>query len=155
MSIFSSMNTSATALTAQRMRMDVISKNIANAQTTRTKNGQPYRRQVTVFKEVSNKKDFPTIFNNVIYGVGRGRIEGKKKDSGVEVVGIVEDDTPFKMKYEPGHPDADENGYVKMSNVEMISEMVDMISAQRSYEANVTAINTSKAILNAALEIGK
>lgn len=152
MSIFSGMNISATALTAQRTRMDVIAKNIANAQTTRTKNGQPYKRQVTVFKEVDGKDDFPSY----LYGGRTQKSKDKRKQKGgVEVVGIVEDNSPFKLKYEPGHPDADENGYVKMSNVEMINEMVDMISSQRSYEANVTAINTSKAILQRALEISK
>lgn len=152
MSVFSGMNVSATALTAQRTRMDVISKNIANAQTTRTKNGQPYKRQVTVFKQAENENNFAGIFQS-----RNSKIKRKSggTDGGVEVVGIVEDDAPFKLRYEPGHPDADENGYVKMSNVEMINEMVDLISAQRSYEANVTAINTSKAILQKALDISK
>ena len=144
MSIFSSMNINATALTAERARMDIISKNIANAQTTRTKSGQPYKRQVAIFGEAKNDKSFSSILNS------------KKKDSGgVELLGIVEDKSPFKMKYDPGHPDANEDGYVKMSNVDLITEMVDMISAQRSYEASATAINTSKAMLQKAIEIGK
>lgn len=144
MSIFSSMNINATALTAERTRMDIISKNIANAQTTRTKNGQPYKRQVAVFGEAKNDNSFSSILNSK-----------KKDDGGVEILGIVEDKSPFKMKYDPGHPDADENGYVKMSNVDLITEMVDMISAQRAYEASATAINTSKAMLQKAIEIGK
>lgn len=145
MSIFSSMNINATALTAERARMDIISKNIANAQTTRTKSGQPYKRQVALFGE-AKKDDFASILDS----------KKKAKDSGgVELLGIVEDKSPFKMKYDPGHPDADEDGYVKMSNVDLITEMVDMITAQRSYEASATAVNTSKAMLQKAIEIGK
>jgi len=79
----------------------------------------------------------------------------KKDKGGVELVGVVEDKSDFKMKYDPGHPDADENGYVKMSNVDLITEMVDMISSQRSYEASATAVNTSKAMLQKAVEIGR
>ncbi|EHL16625.1 flagellar basal-body rod protein FlgC [Peptoanaerobacter stomatis] len=147
MSIFSSMNINATALTAERARMDIISKNIANAQTTRTKNGLPYRRQVAVFAEADgNMSSFNAILNNKRH---------KKDKGGVELVGVVEDKSDFKMKYDPGHPDADENGYVKMSNVDLITEMVDMISSQRSYEASATAVNTSKAMLQKAVEIGR
>ena len=147
MSIFSSMNINATALTAERARMDIISKNIANAQTTRTKNGLPYKRQVAVFAEADgNVSSFNAILNNK---------RQKKDKGGVELVGVVEDKSDFKMKYEPGHPDADENGYVKMSNVDLITEMVDMISSQRAYEASATAVNTSKALLQKAIEIGK
>ncbi|MBS6062398.1 flagellar basal body rod protein FlgC [Criibacterium bergeronii] len=149
MSIFSSMNIGATALTAERTRLDIIAKNIANAQTTRTKSGQPYRRQVAVFEEVKKDPSFKSIFESKKMGTKSG-VSG-----GVEVVGVVEDRSPFQMKYEPGHPDADENGYVKMSNVDMITEMVDMITAQRAYEANVTSINTSKAMIQKAMEIAK
>ena len=145
MSIFSSMNINATALTAERARMDIISKNIANAQTTRTKNGLPYKRQVAVFKEAQGDNSFKSVLEN----------KRKKDTGGVEVVGIVEDKSDFKLRYDPGHPDADENGYVKMPNVELITEMVDMITAQRAYEANATAINTSKAMLQKAIDIGK
>ena len=145
MSIFSSMNINATALTAERLRMDIISKNIANAQTTRTKNGQPYKRQVAVFQEADGNSSFKSILQSK-----------KQKDAGgVEVVGVVEDNSEFKLKYEPGHPDADENGYVKMPNVDLITEMVDMITAQRSYEASATAVTTARAMLQKAIEIGK
>ena len=145
MSIFSGMNINATALTAERLRMDIISKNIANAQTTRTKNGLPYKRQVAVFKEAQGDNSFKSVLEN----------KRKKDTCGVEVVGIVEDKSDFKLRYDPGHPDADENGYVKMPNVELITEMVDMITAQRAYEANATAVNTSKAMLQKAIDIGK
>ncbi|MBF1050562.1 MAG: flagellar basal body rod protein FlgC [Peptostreptococcaceae bacterium] len=145
MSVFSSMNINATALTAERARMDIISKNIANANTTRTKNGLPYKRQVAIFKEAEGNRSFQSILQN----------KRAKDAGGVELVGVKEDKSAFKLKYEPGHPDADENGYVKMPNVDLITEMVDLISSQRSYEASATAISTSKAIIQKAIEIGK
>ena len=145
MSIFSSINTSASALTAERTRMDVISKNLANANTTRTQNGDPYKRQVVILKQAENQSSFKSIFQSKM----------NKSSKGVEISAIVEDDTPFRQVYDPGHPDADGKGYVKMSNVDTITEMVDMIGATRSYEANATAISTTKNMLLKALEIGK
>lgn len=145
MSIFSSINTSASALTAERTRMDVISKNLANANTTRTQNGDPYKRQVVILKQASNPNSFQSIFQNKL----------KQSSKGVEISSIAEDNTPFRQIYDPGHPDADDKGYVKMSNVDTITEMVDMIGATRSYEANATAISTTKNMLLKALEIGK
>ncbi len=145
MSIFSSINTSASALTAERTRMDVISKNLANANTTRTQNGEPYKRQVVVLKQAENQNSFKSIFQKKI----------NQASKGVEISAIIEDNTPFRQVYDPGHPDADEKGYVKMSNVDTIAEMVDMIGATRSYEANATAISTTKNMLLKALEIGK
>lgn len=144
MGIFNSLNISATGLTAERMRMDIISKNIANANTTRTSSGTPYRRQMTVLKEnVSFSKSFSKL------------LEDKNSSKGVKVSEIVEDKTPFKKVYDPGHPHADNEGYVSMPNVDIIKEMVDMISATRAYEANVTSINSSKSMAMKALEIGR
>lgn len=148
MSIFSSINISSSALTAERTRMDVIAKNLANANTTRTQSGDPYRRQVTVFQAAKEQKSFKSILSSKTG-------ENKASSKGVEIVGIVEDKTPFRQIYDPGHPDADDKGYVTMSNVDTITEMVDMISATRSYEANATALTTSKNMLLKALEIGK
>lgn len=145
MSIFSSINTSASALTAERTRMDVISKNLANANTTRTQNGDPYKRQVVILKQAENQSSFKSIFQSKM----------NQSSKGVEISAIVEDETPFRQVYDPGHPDADEKGYVRMSNVDTITEMVDMIGATRSYEANATAISTTKNMLLKALEIGK
>ncbi len=145
MSYFNSMNVSASALTAQRLRMDIISQNIANANTTKTENGKPYRRKVAVFEQ--GKEPFGTLLNDYL-----GKYEGSK---GVRVSSIIEDNSPFRKVYDPNHPDADKEGYVEMPNVTIIEEMVNMISANRSYEANVTAINTSKSIALKALEIGK
>ncbi|WP_235436135.1 flagellar basal body rod protein FlgC [Gottschalkia purinilytica] len=144
--MFSSINISASGLTAERTRMDVISKNIANANTTRTSSGKPYRRQMPLFKEREGEsfssylsKESDKLFNK----------------NGVKVSGIIEDKTPFKKVYDPGHPDADQNGYVEMPNVDIVTEMVDMITATRAYEANMTAINSAKSMAMKALEIGR
>ncbi|MBJ6363373.1 flagellar basal body rod protein FlgC [Paenibacillus sp. GCM10012307] len=141
---------SASALTAQRFRMDVISSNIANAETTRGKvvNGQfePYSRKLTVMEPIR-----PSFADTL-----RGEIDGgSKAQGGVKVTQVMEDRTPPKLLYNPTHPDADADGYVKLPNVDILKEMVDMISATRAYEANVTALNATKAMLTKALEIGK
>ncbi|MDO4719312.1 MAG: flagellar basal body rod protein FlgC [Peptostreptococcaceae bacterium] len=147
MSIFKGINISAGGLTAQRTRMDVIAKNIANSTTTRAQNGEPYRRQVAVFKAAEGQSSFREILNKKKMRVS--------SHEGVELVGIVDDKSPFRTVYDPGHPDADAQGYVKRSNVDPVTEMVDMISATRSYEANVTALSATKSMLLKALEIGK
>lgn len=145
MSIFNSINISSTALTAEKTRIDIIAKNMANASTTRSTGGMPYRRQMVVFEE--NKAD---SFSEYL-----SKYSNKINGKGVKISKIVEDEFPFKLVYEPGHPDADENGYVKMPNVDIVKEMVDLISAQRSYDANITAMNASKSMLMKALEIGR
>ncbi|MCX7746992.1 MAG: flagellar basal body rod protein FlgC [Clostridia bacterium] len=147
MGYFSALNIGASALTAQRLRMDVISQNIANANTTRTENGTPYRRRDVIFEERSPKTPFSEYLNEA----SKERIIG----SGVRVSNIVEDQAPFKKVYDPGHPDANEEGYVEMPNIDIVTEMVNMISATRAYEANVTSINTSKSLAMKALEIGR
>ncbi|KAB3531389.1 flagellar basal body rod protein FlgC [Alkaliphilus serpentinus] len=145
MSIFNAINISATGLTAERLRMDTISKNIANANTTRAANGSPFRRQIVVFKTKDHGVPFTQYLNN----------ESKRQAGlkGVEVVGIKEDQSPFKKLYDPGHPDADAEGYVSMPNVDIVTEMANMISATRGYEANVTAMNATKSMAMKALEI--
>ncbi len=144
--IFSSINVSATGMTAERTRMEVISKNIANASVTRTSSGTPYRRQMVVFKqnETTPFSAYLSKFSNELLNY-----------KGVKISAIIEDKTPFKQIYEPGHPDADENGYVQMPNVDITTEMVDMISATRAYEANMSAINSAKNMAMKALEIGR
>lgn len=134
---FSSMDVSASGLFAQRVRLDVIANNIANAETTRTAEGGPYRRQQVVFS---------AALDNARSG---------SKGDGVAVDGITEDNRPPRMIYQPGHPDASAEGYVAMPNVNIVEEMVDMVSASRAYEANVTALNTAKSMISAALELGK
>jgi flagellar basal-body rod protein FlgC len=148
MGLFNSFNISASALTAQRLRMDIISQNIANVNTTRTEDGTPYRRKSVVFQE--KEADIP--FSQYLSEQSRGLIHA---GGGVRVTGIVEDPSPFKEVYDPSHPDADENGIVRMPNVEVVAEMVNMISATRAYEANVTALNASKSMALKALEIGR
>ncbi|MEQ2129551.1 flagellar basal body rod protein FlgC [Caldanaerobacter subterraneus KAk] len=146
MNLFSSMDISATGLTAERVRMDVVSQNIANANTTRTVQGGPYRRKLVVFKEIQ-----PDSFQNIFE-----KVKGKYTGKGVEVVQIIEDEqTPLRRVYDPGHPDADQQGYVSYPNVNIVAEMVDMISATRAYEANVTAFNAAKSMFQKSLEIGK
>lgn len=147
MGYFDSLDIGASALTAQRLRMDTISQNIANINTTRTENGTPYRRRVTIFEEKSPSAPFSDYLSES----SKDRFTGK----GVRVSQIVEDKTPFKKVYDPGHPDADKDGYVQMPNVDVITEMVNMISATRAYEANVTSINTSKSMALKALDIGR
>lgn len=150
MKLFNSMDISASALTTQRLRLDVISSNIANAETTRGKyvDGKwvPYTRKMVVVEPNTGNS-----FSNVLSQI-------KQDDPsmyGVKVSGIVEDKTPYKKVYQPSHPDADENGFVELPNVDILKEMVDMMSATRAYEANVTALNSSKSMLMKALEIGK
>jgi flagellar basal-body rod protein FlgC len=128
---------SATALEAQRMRMNTIASNMANAQTTRTEEGGPYTRKDVVFKTIPIQSDNSEVME------------------GVKVVDIVEDSKPFTVIYDPGHPDADEDGNVSMPNINVIDEMVNMMMALRAYEANVKAFNISKGMYQKALEIGR
>ena len=146
MSILKCLDISASALTAQRFRMDVIGENIANAEVTRTANGEPYRRKVVVMSERPNAVPFKDhLKNSASAMVGNGAVVSQ----------VVEDPSDFKYVHNPDHPDADENGYVRMPNVDTITEMVDLMSASRAYEANITAFNTSKNMALKALEIGK
>ncbi len=143
MSFLKSLNISGSGLTSQRLRMDVISENIANIDTTRTENGGPYRRKMVVLSSTSGFKNM-LIKNLNDYEAG-----------GVEVTEITEDQSEFKLVYDPEHPDADENGYVSMPNVDSLKETVDMMEAYRAYQANVTALNTTKQMAVKALEIGR
>lgn len=150
MSIFNSMNTSASALTAQRLRMDVASSNMANANTTRAtlnENGEwdPYRRKMVVFQEADNN------FKSFLHKASNESTQS----GGVKASKIIEDEEPFKLVYNPNHPDSNQEGYVQVPNVDPLKEMVDMMSATRSYEANVTSVNASKSMLTKALEIGR
>ncbi|WP_339321331.1 flagellar basal body rod protein FlgC [Paenibacillus sp. FSL W8-0194] len=150
MNLNSSFGISASGLTAQRLRMDVISSNIANAETTRASvvNGKavPYRRKMVVL--APNESKFENMLQAQLNGEGSSA-------RGVKVNAIQEDQTPFKPVYNPSHPDADAEGYVYMPNVDLTKEMVDLISASHAYNANVTALNASKAMIMKALEIGR
>ncbi|WP_317367308.1 flagellar basal body rod protein FlgC [uncultured Tyzzerella sp.] len=151
MSFFDSLNTSATGLTAQSLRMDIISQNMTNIDTTRTAEGGPYKRKTVIFKEISNDKNtFRHMFNTAL-----NNNANNDSISGVKVDRIAVDNTEGIKEYNPNHPDADENGYVEKPNVNVVEEMVNMISANRAYEANITAINITKSMINRTLEIGK
>ncbi len=144
MSIFGAIDVAASGMTAERLRLDVISNNIANVNTTRTADGGPYRRQFVVFEP---RQGDASSFSQVM--------SGQLQLNGVRVSGIRKDDSPLRMVYEPGHPDADAEGYVRMPNINIVTEMVDMMTASRAYEANVTSVNVAKSMMLKALEIGK
>lgn len=152
MGIFSSINISSTGLSAQRLRMDVISNNLANATTTRNTNGDgPYRRDRVILTPVNLR----TRWRSPVYPFGIAPGDGK----GVKVMKIEKDMSPLRLVYDPTHPDAikvgQKKGYVEFPNINIVTEMTDMISASRSYEANVQMINGSRAMFNKAMEIGK
>lgn len=135
MNAFSAMQISASGLSAERLRMDTITSNMANANTTRSADGSgAYVRKIAVFQEALDEN------NNL---------------AGVKAVEIIDDDSPLKQEYDPTHPDADENGYVTKPNVDVLTEMADMMVATRSYEANVDTFNSLKSMFSKALEIGK
>lgn len=142
MGSFSAMNIAATGMTAQQLRIDIVSQNIANANSTRGEDGNVYRRKTVVMAEKRQ-----TAFGNVLETcMGQA-------NSGVKVTGIATDMSDLKMVYDPDHPDADENGYVSYPNVDTVQEMTDMIDASRSFEANVTAFQAAKSMASKGLEI--
>ncbi|MDD5067036.1 MAG: flagellar basal body rod protein FlgC [bacterium] len=150
MGMFTSINTSASGLSAQRLRMDVIANNIANVNTTRTTEGGPFKRQKVVFMPADTKVKYKLPFLPDKFKPIAGQ--------GVRVLRVEDDSSPFRLVYDPSHPDAiktgEKAGYVQMPNVNVVTEMVDMISASRAYEANVAMIDHSKSIFSKALEIG-
>ena len=145
MALFDALNISASGLTAQRLRMDVTSANLANAQSTRTPGGGPYRRQDVVLQESAGDGSFAGALNGALGGGG--------EPAGVEVAAIVPDTTPLRRVYEPGSPDADAQGYVEMPNVNPVEEMTDLIDSSRSYQANVTATQTTKQVFSKTIEL--
>jgi len=145
MSMFSAFNINASGMTAQRYRMDVISENVANATTTRTADGTPYRRKVVTFTE----KGAQTSFSRVL-----GHVSAGYTGNGVKVERVFEDNvTEMNKVYDPSHPDADENGYVLYPNVNIVTEMTNLIDASRAYEANATAFSASKSMALKGLEL--
>jgi flagellar basal-body rod protein FlgC len=148
MGMFDALNVSATGLTAERLRMDVTAENLANAQTTRGADGQPYRRKEVVLSEIASGG----FGSQLAKAIGAGPASSSQP-GGVEVTAITQDQTPGKLVYDPGHPDADAEGYVRMPNVDTVAEMVDLISASRAYEANVTAMNAAKQMFSKTLDL--
>lgn len=149
MAFLSSLDISGSALTASRLRMDVISENIANASTTRTQSGDPYKRKMVVYQTADGNQSFENTL--------KSRMEDASQavPGGVKVAGIVEDQTPSTPVYDPSNPDADEQGYVQMPNVDPVKEIVDMMAVTRAYSANISALDAVKSMASRALEIGK
>ena len=146
MGLFQSFDIAASGMTAQRFRMDTIAENIANVNTTRTEDGTPYRRKIVTFEEKTKSPSFKEVLE------GTQTFNG----NGVKVTKVSEDTkTDFIMTYDPSHPDADENGYVSYPNVNTVTEMTNLIDSSRSYEANVTAFNSMKSMVQAGLQIGQ
>jgi flagellar basal-body rod protein FlgC len=147
MGLFDAIDVAGSGLAAERLRMDVTAGNLANAQTTQGANGQPYRRREVVLQEAQGGgQSFDSILASASAAAG-GTV------SGVQVAGIVEDPAAPRRVYDPGHPDADGQGYVTLPNVNPVTEMVDLIGASRSYEANVTAMQTAKQLFSKTLEL--
>ncbi|MHC1746195.1 MAG: flagellar basal body rod protein FlgC [Negativicutes bacterium] len=144
MGIFNAIDAAASGMSAERLRMDVISNNIANANSSRTAEGGPYRRQMVVFETRANASSFAQIM-----------AQQQSAGDGVRVTGIIKDQSAPRLVYDPSHPDANKQGYREMPNINIISEMVDMMTATRAYEANVTAVNAAKNMALKALEIGQ
>lgn len=147
MSIFNIINVSASGMSAERLRMDLIAENMANVNTLEGKDGKPYKRKMAIFQE-RREKQFRvpmniTYDNNINIG------------NGVRVLKVVEDNSPFKYVYDPGNPKADKNGYVLLPNVNTVREMTDMITATRAYEANATVIKNAKQMATQAINIGR
>ena len=148
--MFTGLDASASGLTAQRLRLDVIAGNIANVDSTRTPEGGPFKRQLMVFasKNEFDARKFPFLPMKI-------KTQMEQPGEGVRVLEIMKDPSPPRLKYDPGHPDANQEGYVAYPNIDVIKEMVDMISASRAYEANIMAMNSAKSIASKALSIGK
>lgn len=150
MAFLSSFDICASGMSAQRLRMDIASENIANIDSTRTEGGGTYQRKVVAFESYGTDS-----FQEALRNAARGKGYSTSQKAGVRVSAIVEDDREFKRVYNPEHPDADEEGYVSLPNVDYLKETVDAMAATRSYEANVTALNAIKTMAQKALEIGK
>ena len=148
MGIFDAIEIAGSGLTAQRIRMDVTSENLANADTTRTATGQPYKRQDVVLASASSGS-----FGGALSGAISQGEEGQA--GGVKVAGIVTDNTPDQQVYDPGNPEADAQGYVKMPNISTVTEMTDLISEQQSYQSDVTAMQTAKSMFTTTLGLLK
>jgi flagellar basal-body rod protein FlgC len=147
MAFLNAMNISASGLTAQRVRLDTIAENISNSNTTRTENGEAYRRKMVVFEPI-NQDSFK---NRLIKAAGKNI---NYQQGGVMVSQVIEDESDYKSVYDPTHPDADENGYVMYPNVDLLKETIDSMEASRAYDANVTAFNAIKEMASKGLEIG-
>lgn len=156
MSFMNTINIIGSGLTAQQLRLDVVAENVTNSQTTRTENGEgAYRRKMVVFQAIDGRDTFRQAMARA---ASRATVNGSSQPAagGVRVTQILEDEeTPMKMVYDPSHPDADENGYLEMPNVDMVKEIADAMAASRAYASNVTAFNTLKSVISSGLELGR
>ena len=158
MAFLDSMSINASALTASRLRMDIISENIANAGTTSTATSEAYRRKVVVYEPYTTQNSFAQRLGKTIKVLDEPLIKEHDdgvsvQDKGVKVTQIIEDQTPFTVSYDPTNPNADEDGYVEISNVDTTKEVLDMMAVTRAYQANITALNAVKQMANKALEL--
>ena len=152
MGLFDAIDIAGSGLSAERVRMDVTSENLANAQSTKTASGQPYQRQEVELQQSAS----PSAFSSTLAGaLSDGAAATQAPAGGVQVAGIVADKTPDQLVYDPGNPEADKQGYVKMPNVNTVTEMVDLISESRSYQSDVTAMQTAKSMFSATLGLLK
>lgn len=156
MAFMNSINIVGSGLTAQQLRLDIVSENVTNSQTTRTENGDgAYRRKVVVFEAVSGRDSFRDAMARAANGLVPNTQQPTPNAGGVRVTQIAEDESPMKMVYDPTHPDANEEGYLEMPNVDMVKEIADAMAASRAFASNVTAFNTLKSVIASGLEIGK
>ena len=155
MGFMNSINIIGSGLTAQQLRLDIVAENVTNSQTTRVENGEgAYRRKMVVFEAVSGRDTFRDAMARAS---ARAVPNGSSAPTagGVRVTQIVEDESPLKIVYDPTHPDADENGYLEMPNVDMVKEMADAMAATRAFASDVTAFNTLKSVISSGLEVGR
>ena len=153
MAFLSSLSVVGSGLTAQQLRLDVISENVTNINTTRTEAGGPYRRKMVVLQSETGRNSFREALASAASGMAPNR--GYETAGGVRVTGIMEDPSELKLVYDPSHPDANEAGYVEMPNITLVKEITDAMAATQAYSANVTALNALKAVISKGLEIGK
>lgn len=157
MGFMNTINIIGSGLTAQQLRLDIVSENVTNSQTTRVEGGEgAYRRKMVVFEAVSGRNSFRDALARAAQGMTpTSNTEAPPVAGGVRVTEIVEDDSPMKIVYDPTHPDADEQGYVELPNVDMVLEIADAMAASRAFASNVTAFNTLKSVISSGLEIGR
>ena len=155
MSFLNTINIVGSGLTAQQLRLDIVAENVTNSQTTRTENGEgAYRRKIVVFEAVSGRDTFRDVMARVSTRAV-SNTAAQPNAGGVRVTQILEDDAPMKIIYDPTHPDADEDGYLEMPNVDMVKEIADAMAASRAFASNVTAFNTLKSVISSGLDIGR
>ena len=155
MAFLNTVNIVGSGLTAQQLRLDIVAENVTNSQTTRTENGGgAYRRKIVVFEAVSGRDTFRDVMARAA-SLAVSNTVSQPNAGGVRVTQILEDDAPMKIVYDPTHPDADEDGYLEMPNVDMVKEIADAMAASRAFASNVTAFNTLKSVISSGLEIGR